>query len=107
MGRGKSKVTRREFDALEPKLRREMEAWWEDESASVTATPSSPIFGGLPAIDSKTVAKSSSVVRRLIGMGIDPKSIKKGGYSSIKAMLDDIIPKLRAACPENKSATAA
>lgn len=103
-------ITHAEFDEYEPALRAEMETWLEQELAAEAppaANPATaPVWSDLPVLDSKTLARASPVVKKHLGVGIDPKLIRKGGYSSVEEALDDLLPKLRATCLPNTAAAA-
>ena len=99
-------ITKTEFDALEAQLREDLRKWWEDEQAEFEADPpiadptTDPLWDGLPEIDSKAVVKASTVVRAHTGADLDPRLIRKGGYSSFDDLANDLLPKLRASCPD-------
>jgi hypothetical protein len=99
-------VTKAEFDELKPELRLDLERWWEDEREDLESSPpmpdlaSDPLWEGLPEIDSKAVVKASPVVRKHMGIELDPRLIRKGGYSSFDELVDDLFPKLRETCPD-------
>lgn len=97
-----------DFDELEASLREDLKKWWQQNLAGSTPPPSNPataaVWGKVPAVDSKAVARASPVVRKHLGVGIDPKLIRKGGYATFDEALDDILPKLRASCPETADA---
>ncbi len=103
-------VTKAEFDALKPQLRLDLERWWEDEREDLEADPpppalaSSPLWEGLPEIDSKAVVKASPVIRKYLGIELDPRLIRKGGYNSFDELIDDLFPKLRETCPDRHPA---
>jgi hypothetical protein len=99
-------ITKTEFDAIEQQLREALERWWADEKADLEADPppedpsTDQLWEGMPEIDSKSVVKASPVIRELIGAELDPKLIRKGGYTSFDDLANDLLPKLRAACPD-------
>jgi hypothetical protein len=104
-------VTKAEFDELKPQLRLELERWWEDEREDLEADPpppdlaSDPLWEGLPEIDSKAVVKASPFVRKYLGVELDPRLIRKGGYSSFDDLVEDLFPKLREICPDRHPPT--
>jgi hypothetical protein len=93
-------LTEKEFDAIEPKLRAALKKWWKDEAedfdAAVAGTAA--VWEGMPEIDSKAVVKASPVIRQFTGGDLDPRMIRKGGYSSFDDLANDLLPKLRDAC---------
>ena len=60
--------------------------------------PKSDLWSGLPEVDSKTVAKLSPVVKGLLGRRLNPKWIRKGGYPSIKAAVQDLLTQIAKHC---------
>jgi len=94
-------TTKSEFDRIKTDLRESLRKWWEDEAQSFDAAiaGTAQVWEGLPEIDSKAVVKASPVVRRFLGAELDPKMIRKGGYSSFDDMADDLLKKLRDTCP--------
>jgi hypothetical protein len=92
----------------------EIQAWWEAEStdwdAAVTATDPSALPGGadlwddMPAVDSKTVARTSPIFERHLGIPLDVKLIRPGGYSSIEDATTDLVPKMIAAANHSRGA---
>ncbi len=101
-------LSQADFDAFEPAIRADLKTWWQQNQAGSTPPPANPataaVWGKVPAVDSKTVARASPVVRKHLGVGINPKLIRKGGYATFDEALDDILPKLRASCPETVDA---
>src|SRR5689334_10642001 len=89
-------ITQRQFDAIEAKLRKELQRWYEDESeapppSSNASTPATEgAWDDMPAIDSKAVVKASTIFKRYLGVDLDPKMIRKGGYSSFDDLVDDL-----------------
>jgi hypothetical protein len=99
--RSEPTISKAQFDAIESQLRDSLEKWWEEEGQSFDAAVAgtAPVWDGLPEIDSKAVVKASPIVRQFVGAELDPKVIRKGGYASFDDLADDLLPKLRAACP--------
>lgn len=54
-----------------------------------------PLWDGMPEIDSKAVVKASPVIRGHTGADLDPRLIRKGGYTS----LDDLIRSFASRAP--------
>ena len=90
------------FAAKLPTLVAELEAWFEEETASIdgtieAATPAGTggsIVSVRPAIDSKRVVDSTVVTKKILDIELPPEIIKPGGYASCEAMIRDIVPKL-------------
>ncbi len=113
MSQATPSITQSDFDASEAKLRAELRKWYEDESETPppTSSASTPAtegaWDGMPAIDSKAVVKASTIFKKYLGVDLDPKLIRKGGYGSFDDFVDDLLPKLRAACPVSAAEVAA
>jgi hypothetical protein len=95
-----SDLTPEQFDSLEPQITNALGRWWEEEAqtfdAAIAGTGS--VWEGLPEIDSKAVVKASPVIRRFLGIDLDPRLIRRGGYRSLEDLTNDLVPKLRARC---------
>jgi hypothetical protein len=93
-------ISKKKFDAVEPKLRAALQKWWEDEAQSFDAAVAgtASVWEGMPEIDSKAVVKASPIIRQFTGGDLDPRMIRKGGYASFDDLANDLLPKLRAAC---------
>ena len=80
-----------------------LEAWYEEESASIDGTvlASAPSGTGgsiivmMPAIDSKRVVDATVITKQVLGIELPPAIIKPGGYNSCAEMVADIVPKLQ------------
>ncbi|MCW3474688.1 hypothetical protein [Limobrevibacterium gyesilva] len=91
------------FNAKTPLLISALEAWFEEETASIDGTvpagaPSGSggsIIAMRPAIDSKRVIDATSVTKEVLGIELPPEIIKAGGYASCDEMIADIVPKLQ------------
>ena len=77
--------------------------WWDNESSDwdqlVTGESPSPVGGAdlwdtMPQLDSKAVARSSHIFEAELGIKLDVKLIKKGGYDDIESMIDHLVPKM-------------
>jgi hypothetical protein len=93
----------------------EIQAWWEVEStdwdAAVTAADPSALPGGadlwddMPVVDSKTIARTSPIFERHLGIRLDVTLIRPGGYPSIEDAIADLVPKMTAAAGHSHGAT--
>ncbi len=80
-----------------------LEAWYEEETASIDGTvlASAPSGTGgsiivmMPAIDSKRVVDATVITKQVLGIELPPAIIKPGGYNSCAEMVADIVPKLQ------------
>lgn len=99
-----------QFDALAPKIKALLEVGLEKERTD-TALPKFGAAAGsdlweLPPVDSKSVAKLSPLVKELVGRRLDPRWIRKGGYSTVKEAVDHMLVQLRRHCVAEDSTTA-
>ncbi len=100
-------ITRAEFDSREDSLRGALKRWYDDRTDDPEAPAPNPATAGafqhLPDIDSKAVVTTSPIIREYLGVDLNPKLIRKGGYSSFDHMAGDLLPKLRASCPPGQA----
>lgn len=61
------------------------------------ANPNSDLWSP-PTVDSKTVVKLSPIVKEMTSFRLDPKWIRKGGYSSIPEAVADVMARLAEHC---------
>jgi hypothetical protein len=96
-------ITKSMFDKVEAPLRAALKDWWKDEAQDFDAAIAGtvPIWEGLPEIDSKAVVKASPIIKRFTGADLDPQMIRQGGYKSFDDLADDLLPKIRTACPSS------
>ena len=75
-----------EFDEIAPSLaldikkRLERELVPSDGAPNLDGSDKSDLWSDMPQVDSKTVMKVSGVVKNYLGIPLDPKIVKKGGY---------------------------
>ena len=82
----------------------DLREWWETESADwdseVTGADPNSLPGGatlwdnMPTVDSKAVARTSPIFARHLGIPLDIKLIRSGGYNSIDDVITDLVPKM-------------
>lgn len=98
MPSAKPKVTSKQFEALASTLTGQLTAGIEHELADC-ALPNLPSdLWDLPKVDSKTVCKLSPIVKELLGRRLEPSWVRKGGYESVKAAVEDLMARLRKEC---------
>jgi len=98
MSSAKPKVTAKRFELLAPTLVERFTKGIHDELADC-ALPNLPSgLWDLPIVDSKTVCKLSPIVKELLGRRLEPSWVRKGGYESVKAAVEDLIARLRKEC---------
>lgn len=95
-------LTLAEFNALRPKLRQRLTDALERELRDCAlpdlgSDPDTDLWE-LPPVDSKTVAKLSPVVKELMGRQLHPTWIRRGGYVSIEAAVQDLLAQIRTHC---------
>lgn len=84
--------------------------WWEEEctdwDTAVTGADPASLPGGtdlwddMPTVDSKAIARTSPIFERYLGIPLDVKLIRPGGYTSIDDAIADLVPKMEAAAKE-------
>jgi hypothetical protein len=85
----------------------DIRAWWETEStdwdAAVTGADPGDLPGGrdlwdgMPQVDSKAIARTSPIFERHLGIPLDVRLIRPGGYTNIDDAIADLVPKMEAA----------
>jgi len=68
--------------------------WDEAVNAEAESGGEVDLWDGMPVVDSKTVARTSPIFERYLGIPLDVKLIRRGGYSSIDDVLADLLPKM-------------
>ena len=74
--------------------------WWDCECAdwdaqvegSSAEAAGSDLWDSMPMIDSKEVARTSSVFEEHLGRPLDVRLIRPGGYDSIENMIRHLVP---------------
>jgi hypothetical protein len=102
MSKAKSSFTSQEFEALLPKFRQALTFELERELAACAlpelgGQPASGLWD-LPTVDSKTVCKLSPIVKNFLDRRLEPSWVKKGGYESVEAAVQDIVAHARQDC---------
>ena len=104
-------ISKQDFDGVALDLRTTLKGKYEASKSDAAKPPANPATTGaydhMPDLDSKTVARWSSVLKDYIGCRLDPSLIRKGGYASFDDFWTDIQPKLRSTCPESAEVGAA
>ena len=82
----------------------DLNSWWEQECGGwdvlVEGSSADVLSGGkdlwdcMPVVDSKAVARTSPIFERHLGIPLDVKLIRRGGYKSIDEMVGDLVPKM-------------
>lgn len=82
----------------------DLRSWWELEcgdwdtivqGSSPAALPGGEdLWNSMPVVDSKAVARTAPIFERHLGIPLDVKLIRRGGYKSIDEMVGDLVPKM-------------
>lgn len=89
-----TRVTRR---ALEHDLRvflNDQTASWDDDSPPGSSLPGAEHLWNLPKVDSKAIARCSPIFKKHLGIRLQVKLIKPGGYQSIDGAINHLVPKM-------------
>lgn len=71
--------------------------WWEkeredwDKQIAGGATTGSDLWGSMPTVDSKTVARMAPIFEKHLGR-FDVRRIRPGGYACIDDMIRHLVP---------------
>jgi hypothetical protein len=52
------------------------------------------LWDGLPEVDSKAIARTSPIFERHLGIPLDVKLIRRGGYQTIEEVIVELVPKM-------------
>lgn len=91
------RISRQKRQALEAELRDWLIKESEDFDQLVEEGPEIPdedLWDNLPEIDSKTVARSSPIFKKHLGIPLNVKLIKSGGYDSVEEAIEELVPKM-------------
>ena len=87
--------------------------WWDRERAdypqvegSSAEAAGSDLWDSMPMIDSKEVARTSSIFEEHLGRPLDVRLIRPGGYDSIENMILHLVPAMMDA-PQARGGTRA
>jgi hypothetical protein len=85
-------------------LATELLDWWrkEREDWDILLEPSpdeltdveSDLWDSLPVVDSKAIARSAPIFEAHLGIPLDVKLIRPGGYPSIEAAIEHLLPRM-------------
>ena len=89
--------------ALRERLSQELREWceqetmdWDAQVEGSTNTGSeatdSDLWGSMPALDSKAVARTSLIFEKHLGRPLRVKLIRPGGYDSVDSMIRHLVP---------------
>lgn len=101
-------ITVSDFKRVAPDLVRDLQTWWADETQSLDdVVPAAKQHEAddltrlLPEVDSKCVMKASVVIERHLGIDLPPRMVQRGGYASLDAMIEHLLPQLEALCGDD------
>ncbi len=91
------------FDAKKDELIDALSEWYDEEIEAIDAGIEEGVPQGDagtisscgPAIDSKRVLDASAVTKKVIGIDVPPKIIRKGGYNDLDDLVSHLVPRLR------------
>ena len=102
---GAADVRRQPNSALRERLSHALREWCSEEIAdwdalveggSGTGSGSdavdSDLWNSMPTVDSKAVARTSSIFEEHLGRPLDVKLIRPGGYDSVEHMIHHLVP---------------
>lgn len=102
--------------ARSAELADELRAWWANENDSwdrdvdvAGPTGGTDLWDGMPTVDSKSVARTSPIFEKVLGVPLDINLIRAGGYRDIEDAINDLVPKMEkqaasASAPRRKEA---
>ena len=97
-------VPRRSDWEIREALSLELRGWWSKEradwdtqvegspTAGMSEATDSDLWGSMPVVDSKTVARTSPVFEKHLGRPLDIRLIRPRGYESVDHMIGHLIP---------------
>jgi len=102
MATSKSMLTADQFEQLLPTLIKRLTSGLENELQDCALPelgedPGSDLWN-LPTVDSKTVCKLSPIVQELLGRRLEPSWVRKGGYESVEAAINDVVANMKKDC---------
>lgn len=101
MSRYQPLISQAEFDQSKAELVARLRQWYDLLPAPIPRSSSATAgaLEGLPDIDSKEVVRANHIFREILGVKLDPKLIKRGGYSSFDDLTGHLLPRIRNTCP--------
>ena len=81
------------------RLAAELRAWLENEQAdwddqvSGDDAPGADLWGSMPVVDSKTVARMAPIFEKHEGRAFDVRRIRAGGYAGIDDLIRNLVYK--------------
>src|SRR3954462_6721556 len=92
-------------EALRAWEKEESEDWDQIVTGAVADLPDElDLWDDMPTIDSKAVARTSPIFKKYLGIPLDPKLIRAGGYMSLEDMIDHLVPLMEEAAKKKQSA---
>jgi seryl-tRNA(Sec) selenium transferase len=88
--------TKESIAALEAAIRE----WWQTQQATWlpdsthAESEETDLWDDLPEVDSKVAARTTPLFEDHLGMKLDVRMIKAGGYDSIDKMINDLVPRM-------------
>jgi hypothetical protein len=103
--------TKSDFDKRRADIAAALAVWHERECTSfddaVTSTAPAEngedgmsIWDDMPLIDSKRAVSALVEIEEVTGVKLPTETIQRGGYATLQALIDELLPALRAQCPD-------
>ena len=80
------------------------QADWDAQVAGDDAT-ATDLWGSMPTVDSKAVARMSPIFEKHLGRPLDVRLIRPGGYDSIDEVIEILVAKMMDASASSKTRT--
>lgn len=88
-------------EGSDERLAGELRGWWDGEQADWDKqvdsddTAGADLWGSMPVVDSKAVARMAPIFKKHEGIPFDVRRIRAGGYASIDDAIEDLVYKKR------------
>ena len=91
-------------------LRAAIRSWWHQESADWDAAVEGTggdvdLWDDLPMVDSKAIVRSSPLFKQYLGVPLDIKLVRKGGYKRIDEAISELVPLMEQSLGVDRSGT--
>jgi hypothetical protein len=83
--------------ATSPQLEDALRGWWNDQGtgpATDGSADENDLWEMMPEIDSKAVARTGPLFKEHLGIALDVRLIRHGGYANIEDLIHDLVPKM-------------
>lgn len=85
--------------AIQDELTKKLRKWLARELKvrklqPIPKTTKASIWDRMSGVDSKTVMRSSPVFKEVLGIDLDPRLVRAGGYKNEDDVINDLVPKM-------------